>query len=64
MPADKTAPHRKPEHPEIRSARTAVSAAADALAAAYSNPKDRPAAQAKLSQAHRALDAAIARNPS
>lgn len=58
------APHRKPEHPEIRSARTAVSAAAEALAAAYSDPKNRPAAQAKVAQAHRALDAAIVRNPS
>lgn len=58
------APHRKPEHPEIRSARKSVSAAADALAAAYSDPKNRPAAQTKLAAAHRALDAAIIRNPS
>lgn len=62
--AAKHPPHRKPEHSEIRSARIAVSAAANALAAVYSDPANRPEAQKRLATAHRALDAAITRNPS
>lgn len=57
-------PVRKPEHPEVRSARAAVSAAANALAAAYSDPLKRPEAQKALAAAHRTLDAATTRNPS
>lgn len=57
-------PIRKLEHAEVRGARTAVSAAANALAAVYSDPQKRDDAQKRLATAHRALDAAITRNPS